>query len=287
MVSGCEIKIKIKSVQNICKVMCVLEMVLVFKICKVQDWMKILCLYVQVMKQVIGYLVQVSIDYQYLFLVECEQVKWVGFIVIFFDCGLVGGLNNNLFCKMLGEVKVWQDKGVEVDLVIIGQKVLIFFCCVKVNMVGSVIYIGDVLKLELLIGVIKVMFDVFIEGKIDCVYLVYNCFVNIMVQKVSFDQLLLLLLVEKQVVYYDWDYLYEFDVVIVFEYVMMCYIELLVYQVLLENVVFEYVVCMVVMKVVSDNVNKLIGILQFVYNKVCQVVIIQEIFEIVGGVVVV
>ena len=76
------------------------------------------------------------------------------------------------------------------DLVTIGQKASTFFRRVKVNMVGSVTHIGDVPKLESLIGVIKVMLDAFTEGKIDRVYLVYNRFVNTMVQKASFDQLL-------------------------------------------------------------------------------------------------
>lgn len=44
---------------------------------------------------------------------------------------------------------------------------------------------------------------------------------------------------------------------------------------------------MVVMKVVIDNGGSLIKELQLVYNKVCQVSIIQEFIEIVLGVVVV
>lgn len=81
-----------------CKVMCVLEMVLVLKICCVQDLMKVLCFYVWQMCKVIVYVVQVSIDVVYLFLVECEKVVWVGYIVVSIDCGLCGGLNFNLFC---------------------------------------------------------------------------------------------------------------------------------------------------------------------------------------------
>lgn len=190
MASGREIKTKIKSVQNTRKVTRALEMVSASKIRKAQDRMKTSRPYAQAMKQVIGHLAQASTDYQHPFLVEREQVKRVGFIVISSDRGLAGGLNNNLFRKMLGEAKAWQDKGAEVDLVTIGQKASTFFRRVKVNMVGSVTHIGDVPKLESLIGVIKVMLDAFTEGKIDRVYLVYNRFVNTMVQKASFDQLL-------------------------------------------------------------------------------------------------
>lgn len=48
----------------------------------------------------IGYVVNVSLEYCYLYLEECE-VKWVGYIIIFIDCGLCGGLNINLFKKVI------------------------------------------------------------------------------------------------------------------------------------------------------------------------------------------
>ncbi len=53
------------------------------------------------------------------------------------DRGLAGGLNNNLFRKLLGEIRQWQDKGVEVDVVTIGQKASVFFRRIKVNMLAS------------------------------------------------------------------------------------------------------------------------------------------------------
>lgn len=54
------------------------------------------CFYVECICQVIGYLVNVNLEYCYLFMVECE-VKCVGYIVVSSDCGLCGGLNINLF----------------------------------------------------------------------------------------------------------------------------------------------------------------------------------------------
>ncbi|WP_256843413.1 F0F1 ATP synthase subunit gamma, partial [Pseudomonas aeruginosa] len=123
----------------------------------------------------------------------------------------------------------------------------------------------------------------FTEGKIDRVYLVYNRFVNTMVQKASFDQLLPLPPAEKQDAHHDWDYLYEPDAATVLEHVMTRYIESLVYQALLENVASEHAARMVAMKAASDNANKLIGTLQLVYNKARQAAITQEISEIVGG----
>ena len=283
MAGGREIKTKIKSVQNTRKVTRALEMVSASKIRKAQERMRTSRPYAQAMKQVIGHLAQANTDYQHPFLAEREQVKRVGYIVISSDRGLAGGLNNNLFRKLLGEVRQFNEQGVEVDMVTVGQKAQAFFRRIKVNMVGSVSHLGDVPHLDDLIGVIKVMLDAYTEGKVDRVFVVYNHFVNTMSQKATFDQLLPLPAAEKQVAHHDWDYLYEPDAATVLEHVMTRYVESLVYQAVLENVASEHAARMVAMKSASDNANKLIGTLQLVYNKARQAAITQEISEIVGG----
>ncbi len=283
MAGGREIKTKIKSVQNTRKVTRALEMVSASKIRKAQDRMKTSRPYAQAMKQVIGHLAQASTDFQHPFLVERDQVKRVGYIVVSSDRGLAGGLNNNLFRKTVAEMRQWQEQGAQIDVVTIGQKAGAFFRRVNVEMAASVANIGDVPKLETLIGVIKVMLDAFTEGKVDRVYLVYNRFINTMTQKATFDQLLPLPASDAQVASHDWDYLYEPDAATVLEHVITRYIESLVYQAVLENVASEHAARMVAMKAASDNANKLIGTLQLVYNKARQAAITQEISEIVGG----
>jgi F-type H+-transporting ATPase subunit gamma len=283
MAGAREIRTKIKSVANTRKVTRALEMVSASKIRKAQERMKTSRPYAQAMKQVIGHLAQANTDYQHPFLVQRDEVKRVGYIVISSDRGLAGGLNNNLFRRMLGEVRQWQDKDAEIDVVTIGQKASTFFRRIKVDMIGSVTHLGDQPRVDQLIGVIKVMLDAFTEGKVDRVYLVYNHFVNTMTQKASFDQLLPLPASESKMASHDWDYLYEPDAATVLEHVMTRYIESLVYQAVLENVASEHAARMVAMKAASDNANKLIGELQLVYNKARQAAITQEISEIVGG----
>ena len=283
MASGREIKTKIKSVQNTRKVTRALEMVSASKIRKAQDRMKTSRPYARAMKQVIGHLAQANTDYQHPFMVERKDVKRVGFIIVSSDRGLAGGLNNNLFRKMLGEIRQWNEKGVEVDVVTIGQKASVYFRRVKVNMLASVSHLGDTPKLDQLIGVIKVMLDAYTEASLDRVFVVYNDFVNTMTQRAAFDQLLPLPAAETQVARHDWDYIYEPDAATVLDHVITRYIESLVYQAVLENIASEHAARMVAMKAASDNANKLIGTLQLVYNKARQAAITQEISEIVGG----
>ena len=283
MAGGREIKTKIKSVQNTRKVTRALEMVSASKIRKAQDRMKTSRPYARAMKQVIGHLAQANTDYQHPFMVERKDVKRVGFIIVSSDRGLAGGLNNNLFRKMLGEIRQWNEKGVEVDVVTIGQKASVYFRRVKVNMLASVSHLGDTPKLDQLIGVAKVMLDGYTEASLDRVFVVYNDFVNTMTQRAAFDQLLPLPAAETQVARHDWDYIYEPDAATVLDHVITRYIESLVYQAVLENIASEHAARMVAMKAASDNASKLIGTLQLVYNKARQAAITQEISEIVGG----
>ena len=283
MAGGREIKTKIKSVQNTRKVTRALEMVSASKIRKAQERMKASRPYARAMKQLIGHLAQANTDYRHPFLVERPEVKRVGYIIVSSDRGLAGGLNNNLFRKLLGEMREWREKGVEVDVVTIGQKATVFFRRLKVGMLASVTHLGDNPEVEQLIGIVKVMIDGFIEGRQDRVFVVYNDFVNTMTQRAAFDQLLPLPPSDEKLVTHDWDYLYEPDAQTVLEHVLTRYIESLVYQAVMENIASEHAARMVAMKAASDNANKLIDTLNLVYNKARQAAITQEISEIVGG----
>ena len=283
MAGGREIKTKIKSVQNTRKVTRALEMVSASKIRKAQERMRTSRPYAQAMKQVIGHLAQANTDYQHPFLVERDEVKRVGYVVVSSDRGLAGGLNNNLFRKLLGDVRQFNEQGVEVDMVTIGQKAQAFFRRIKVNMVGSVSHLGDVPHLDDLVGVIKVMLDAYAAGKVDRLNLAYNDFVNTMTQKPTIDALLPLPPADSFASAHNWDYLYEPDAATVMEHVLTRYIESLVYQAALENLASEHAAHMVAMKSASDNATKAIDSLTLVYNKARQSAITQEISEIVGG----
>src|SRR5690606_24493177 len=217
------------------------------------------------------------------FLVERPEVKRVGYIIVSSDRGLAGGLNNNLFRKLLGEIRQWQEKGVEVDVVTVGQKATVFFRRLKVGMLASVTHLGDNPEVEQLIGIVKVMLDGYTEGRLDRVFVVYNDFVNTMTQRAALDLLLPLPPSYEKLVTHEWDYRYAPDAQTVVEHVVTRCIESLVYQAVMENIASEHVARMVAMKAASDNATKLIDTLNLVYNKARQAAITQEISEIVGG----
>lgn len=306
MAGGREIKSKIKSTQNMRKVTRALEMVSASKIRKAQDLMKASRPYARTMRKVIAHVAQASTEFSHPFLVERERVARVGYVVVTTDRGLCGGLNSNLFRRLLPAIREWQDKGVQVDVVAIGQKAVQFFRRINgINLTGSTTHLGERPKVEQLIGVIKVVLDAYTEGKLDRVFLAYNDFVNTMTQKPTVDALLPLPLVAAELEAaagekaagapdypvaglkleqaHDWDYIYEPDAQAVLEHVLGRYIESTVYQAVLENLASEHAARMVAMKAASDNATKVIGELTLSYNKARQAAITQEISEIVSG----
>ncbi len=283
MAGAREIRTKIKSIQNTRKVTRALEMVSAAKIRRAQDLMKASRPYARLMRQVIGHIAKANTEYKHPFLVERDEISHVGYIVISTDRGLCGGLNSNLFRKLLGEIRVWQEKGVEVDVVCIGQKAAAFFKRLKVNLVGSVTHLGEKPRVDQLIGAIKVELDSYMSGRVDRLFLANNDFVNTMTQRPELQQLLPLLPSDEIDSKHEWDYLYEPSAPEIMDHVLTRYIESLVYQGVLENLASEHAARMVAMKSASDNANKLIGELTLVYNKARQAAITQEISEIVSG----
>jgi len=283
MAGGREIKTKIKSVQNTRKVTRALEMVSASKIRKAQERMKGSRPYARLMTQLIGHIAKANSEYTHPFMAEHAAIKRVGYIVVSSDRGLAGGLNSQMFRKILLDMRDWQAKGAEIDLVCVGQKAATFFRRLNVNMLGSVTHLGEKPRLDQLIGVVKVMLDSYSVGTLDRVFLCYNDFINTMTQKPRLDQLLPLPPSESLQTRFDWDYIYEPSPEVVLDHVMTRYVESLVYQALLENIASEHAARMVAMKSASDNANKLIETLQLIYNKARQAAITQEISEIVGG----
>lgn len=283
MASGKEIRGKIASVKNTQKITRAMEMVAASKMRKAQDRMRASRPYADKIRNVIQHLAQAYPEYKHPYLISREPKK-VGFIIISSDRGLCGGLNTNLFRTLLRSMREWDGKGVPIDLCAIGQKASVFFRRFGGKIVAQSTQLGDSPHVEDLIGTIKVMLDGYREGNIDRLYLVSNKFINTMTQGPTIEQLLPVNAGEMdEKLESHWDYLYEPEAKEVLDYLLIRYIESLVYQGVVENIACEQAARMVAMKAASDNAGNLIDDLQLAYNKARQAAITQELSEIVGG----
>ncbi len=264
MAGAKEIRSKIASVQNTQKITKAMEMVAASKMRKSQDRMAASRPYAETMRKVIGHLAHGNLEYKHPYLEE-RDVKRVGYLVVSTDRGLCGGLNINLFKKLLAEMKTWTDKGVQCDLAMIGSKGVSFFN-------------------SELIGPVKVMLQAYDEGRLDKLYIVSNKFINTMSQVPTISQLLPLPASDDDdLKHKSWDYLYEPDPKALLDTLLRRYVESQVYQGVVENLASEQAARMVAMKAATDNGGSLIKELQLVYNKARQASITQELTEIVSG----
>jgi F-type H+-transporting ATPase subunit gamma len=172
--------------------------------------------------------------------------------------------------------------------VAIGNKGLGFLNRIGVKVVSQVTQLGDAPQIDRLIGPVKTMLDLFVEGKLDAVHLCFTDFINTMKQEPKVDQLLplaaeSLALTAEQKSQYGWDYIYEPDAPAVIDELMTRYVEGLVYQAVAENMASEQSARMVAMKAATDNAGTLINELKLIYNKTRQAAITKELSEIVGG----
>jgi len=277
-----EIRTKIGSVKNTQKITKAMEMVAASKLRRTQQRMSAAQPYADKIRTAIGHLFQANPDYHHPFLLE-RPVKRVGYIVITTDRGLCGGLNVNLFRKLIADLREWQDKDVETDLCLIGAKGVQFFRRLNVNVVGATTHLGEDPRLGDLLGAIRIMLDAYTEGTVDRVFLIHNQFVNTMTQSASTNTLLPVEPVDKEELSDHWDYIYEPEASELLDSVLMRYIESQVYRGAVENVACEMAAKMVAMKAATDNAGKLIDQLQLDYNKARQAAITQELSEIVSG----
>lgn len=277
-----EIRTKIASVQNTQKITSAMQMVAASKMRKVQDNMEASRPYAINMRKVIGHVSSGTLEYSHPFLQE-REIKRVAYIIISSDRGLCGGLNSNLFKQVLTEMQDWSAKGVEVDTTLIGSKAIGFFQSMGKS-IAQTSGLGDKPKLEEMLGTVNAMMEHYSEGKIDRLYMVFNQFVNTMVQK---PRVLQLLPFPKEDIERDqnsrWDYIYEQSPQDILNHLIHRYVESLVYQGVVETIACEQAARMVAMKAATDNAGQLIENLQLVYNKARQAAITQELSEIVAG----
>lgn len=277
-----EIRAKISSVTNTKKITKAMEMVAGSKMRKAQARMEATKPYVEKVKRVISHVAKAHPEYKHPYTQESDSVKKVALLVISSDRGLCGGLNSNLFRKILPVLKEWEEAGVEVELALVGNKAQAFFRSYGGNVVAAVSDLGDSPHIEDLVGTVKVVLDKFDDGDIDEVYLASNVFVNAMTQDPTVSKLVPLESKDSTEASH-WDYLYEPDAKTALDLLMRRYIESSVFGSMVENISCEQSARMIAMKNATDNAGEMIDDLKLAYNKARQAAITAELSEIVSG----
>ena len=202
-------------------------------------------------------------------------------VIITADKGLCGAFNANVLRRSLEFMR--QSDEVRLTLVVVGRKARDHYrrrpWTIKSEMVGFFDRLAYSHAVELSTRLIQ---D-YVAEETDEVYLIYNQFRSVAVQRVVREQLLPIVaapaVADASVV----DYLYEPSADSILADLLPRHIRTQVYRALMESLAAEYGARMTAMEAATKNAAEMIELLTIQYNKARQERITKELLDIVGG----
>ena len=201
------------------------------------------------------------------------------------DRGLCGGFNTNLIKATERFIKDKSQEGKEISLISVGRKGRDYFRK-KASIIGQWVDILSKFDMTLAVSISNDLITPFIKEEYDELYLIYNQFVNVSVQRPTVIRLFPLPSIgqdvdvdpEKRL-----DYAYEPSEEVLLQKLLTMYVHVLIFRALLETSAGENGSRMASMDNATKNCEDLIQSLTLKMNKARQAAITAELMDIVGG----
>jgi F-type H+-transporting ATPase subunit gamma len=218
-------------------------------------------------------------------LLAVRDSKRIRVICMTSDRGLCGGFNTNLIKATERFLRDKGKEGKEIGLINVGRKGRDYFRK-KANVITQKVDVLSKFDMTLAVSIADEVITPFIKEEYDELYLIYNQFVNVSVQKPTVVRLFPLPSIgqdaevdaDKRL-----DYTYEPSDEILLHKLLPMYIHVLVYRALLETSAGENGARMASMDNATSNCEELISTLTLKMNKARQAAITAELMDIVGG----
>ncbi|HEX6484238.1 MAG TPA: ATP synthase F1 subunit gamma [Ktedonobacteraceae bacterium] len=293
MPSTREVRRRIRSVKNMAQITRAMQMVASSKMRRAQERVQQSRPYSEQIKELVSRLANATGEDigEGVALLKERPVRNIGYVLITPDRGLSGALPSNINRRALLSVREEQERLAGkasqqpgLQFIPVGRKGRDFVIRSQLPMLAEFTNYGDRPGLSDASAIAQVAVDAFLNGDVDLVYLVYPRFVNTVTQQPTAMQLLPVQPPagqndEQKTV----EYIYEPDARTIFEALLPRYVDVLVYQALLETIASFYSAQMVAMKNATDNANELVQDLTLAYNKARQASITTQILEVVSG----
>jgi F-type H+-transporting ATPase subunit gamma len=205
-------------------------------------------------------------------------------IVITADRGLCGSFNTNVI-KSSGQF-ITDNPGRQVALGLVGRRGRDFFARRGFDVRYEQVNLFQALKFDHAREIAKAATEAFLHGEVDSVYLAYNEFKSVMVQRVVIERLLPIAQLDIQApegTGASIDYLYEPEPAQLLDRLIPSHVEIQVFRALLESNAAFYAAQMTAMDAATRNSGDMIESLTLYMNKVRQAAITREIIEVVSG----
>jgi F-type H+-transporting ATPase subunit gamma len=295
MATAREIRRRMTSIRSIRQITRAMELIAVTRLRRAQQRVLASRPYSDKMRQVLGDLVErvspgedEEIEESEVLhpLLQRHAVSRVGMIVLTTDRGLCGALNSNTLRAALQRTYQHQNQGHSVELVVVGRKGQQAIHRTPLHVLAEFSALGDYPDMHRIAPIARVAMDAFTNRELDEVLLVYPRFISTLRQEPTVVSLLPIeppAAEERTAHHAGAEFIYEPDPREVLAAILPRYVEIQLYQAVLELVASEFSSRMVAMRNATDNAGELLSDLQLGYNKARQATITREIIEVSSG----
>lgn len=295
MASAREMRLRIKSVQNISQVTRALEAVSASRVRKAEARVRATRPYADKAWQVLRHLsLQPAKDAVHPFLQVREEIKNILAIMITGDRGLAGAYNTNIIRFTMDN---FSTSGIPTRYISVGRKGREMLLRRRVDILAEFSDLPAEPTFADVSAIGRLAIDEYLQGNADQVFIIYTDFVNMLTQipthkmllPVSFEEIPVgadLSEVNQKKPSMDGPlptYIYEPSQEALINEIVPRLTELQVYQAITESLASEHAARMVAMRNATDNAVELAGSLRLEYNKARQQAITNDMLDIVGG----
>ncbi|WP_152656857.1 ATP synthase F1 subunit gamma [Oceanobacillus sp. CFH 90083] len=282
MASLRDLKARIDSTKKTKQITGAMELVSASKMSKAEQNARGFVPYADKLQEVVSSIANANTDTQHPMLMK-REVKKTGYLIVTSDRGLVGAYNSHILKNLVNKIENNHSSKDEYTIIVIGRKGYDFCRKRGLPVAQSILGMSDHPKFAEVKELASEAVQMYADGEIDELHIIYNHYVSAISQVVTNKQLLPIAdLGEQKAPASD----YEFDPnqEEILEVLLPQYAESLIFGALLDGKASEHAASMTAMRSATDNANELIGDLELSYNRARQAAITQEITEIVGGV---
>lgn len=198
-------------------------------------------------------------------------------IVLSPDKGLCGGLITNLLREFLNFTK--EEKSY---YMVLGKKMEAKVSHIRNDVIASFPFGTTLPTFDMVYPIIRIIDEYYIGKKVDAVKILTTKFTSIFSQVPQVTQLLPITIPETE---NSLEHIFEPKVQTMLPPLLKHYVEMVIYQQLLESFVSEQASRMIAMQNATTNARDIITELKLEYNKTRQAKITSEILDITGGII--
>ncbi|TDT62393.1 ATP synthase F1 subunit gamma [Fonticella tunisiensis] len=269
-----EIKRRIRSIRNTQKITKAMGLVATVKVRKLKERSDSSNPFYEVFNEAIKN-IALSIDLNDSIYFRQNNSDTDVYIVITSDSGLCGSYNANVINKALEHMY-----GKKVLLITVGERGKSFFTRNKYETLAEFVEVGDTPSLKDAQEILRPALEVYREGKVRNIYIVYTRFYSPVKQEV---EVLKLLPVERPGETSRSEMEFDPSPDSVLDYAIPSFLRAAVFNALTNSTTSEYSIRMTAMDAATKNAGDILDKLNLEYNRARQSSITQEITEIVSG----